>query len=135
MKRRPIASDWTDRIRGARLHYVWNDLYEFGVFIIHPCNEELLRAACDKHGFFKGGKALDNMNVPPLGAYYVTDGDKNMIAFGMKRPTPNVIAHECFHVVHTEFSARGILLDGIGGEEAYAHLLGWLVKQVGECVK
>lgn len=47
----------------------------------------------------------------------------------IKRNTPDVIAHECLHVVNYILHDRGITID-TANDEVQAYLLSWVVSQV-----
>ena len=111
-----------------KYYHFFNNTYEFNFYVFFDKDTKTLRK-------FMGLEDIEEDGQTPSGrCYYNITNGKLALWFPNKRPSPEVVAHECLHAVGNILHSRGVLYD-IGNDEPYTYLLTWFIKAVNQVMK
>lgn len=101
----------------------------FGVLIIAVSNDfcEAERMLGIKTESPRTGFDAYALNTSP------PDGLSRYVVMIKPSATPNIVAHEAFHIVNMIFKDRGVMY-GLDNDEHAAYFLSWVVEQIHLCL-
>jgi len=119
------SKSWYLKAKGIRPHRAWVELspYDCGVYVLWPVNPEQLKA--EYLNVFDMPDRGADFGITPYGGLFVDEEKGLCIAFGQKRPSPGLIAHEAIHLAKFVLGSRDV-----DDEEALCYLSGFITNRI-----
>ncbi len=128
------TKDWLLKATKDRPYrgWFWNETYNQGCYVLFPTTKEQFKREYTNWNREAGSYKDSTFNVH--GAKFISYDGKHAIAFPVKRPKPEIIAHEALHWANFVLDGAGVHFE-YDNDEPQAYLMQFAINKICKMIR